>query len=137
MSKRILANCDSFPVQPCHIDASKHLFDAFDHSETETSAGWIIRFLQERNTGWQPFTLAEIQEFYSRKFDHGFCFNCLVNTEMIPLSLARAFEGHHDPRIPAGGGWIILGNDDKYYVTEEFVTSCFKSRPMSETLISA
>lgn len=79
-----------------------------------------------------PFTLEEIEVFYSKKFSGGFRFNRLVEPQMIPPSLARAFMGYCDPLIPAGGGWIVLGDDNKYYVTDDFVTQCFKSRPAKQ-----
>lgn len=127
----VLNGQENFKVQPDDIDAStRHLWNAFDHSETETSAGWIIRFLQERGLGWAPFSHNEIEAYYSKsgKFT-GFSFNRLINPEMVPPSLARAFAGYYDKRIPKGGGWIIKGDDDKYYVTVEFVTRCFSSSP--------
>ena len=100
--RKIIVNSKGFPVQPENIDASKHFFDAFDNAETEVSAGWIIRYLQEREEGWAPFTYEEIDAFYARKYQHGFRFNRLVDPEMIPPSLVRAFAGHIDPLIPAG-----------------------------------
>jgi len=118
-----------FRIQPEDIDASKHLCSAFDNMETEISAGWIIRFLQERGTGWRPFTYEEINAFYSRKHQDGFCFNRLVESEMVPPNLARAFAGFFEPRVPVGGGWIIVSADKKYLVTEEFVERCYKSSP--------
>ena len=122
----------NFPIKPEHIDASQHLFNAFDHSETEVSAGWIIRFLQHRGQGWAPFTDKEINAFYARKYKHSFGFNRLVNPQMIPPSLIRAFEGYNDIPIPAGGGWLIKGDDGKYYITVDFVARCFKSRPAKQ-----
>jgi hypothetical protein len=130
--KRIITANENFPITPEHIDASQHLFDAFDNQETEISAGWIIRFMQAREAGWMPFTMEEIEAFYSKKFSDGFRFNRLVEPQMIPPSLVRAFAGHFDPLVPAGGGWIILGDDKKYYVTDDFVTRCFKSRPVKQ-----
>lgn len=123
---------EEFPITPEDIDASKHLFEAFDHMETEISAGWIVRFMQARETGWMPFTMEEIEAFYAKKFNHGFRFNRLVEPQMIPPSLVRAFEGHINTLVPIGGGWIILGDDKKYYVTDDFVTRCFKSCPVKK-----
>ncbi|MFA6554682.1 MAG: hypothetical protein WCS89_04235 [Candidatus Paceibacterota bacterium] len=130
--KKIITATEEFPITPEHIDASQHLFDAFDHSETEVSAGWIVRFMQARGKGWTPFTQEEIETFYSKKFNDGFHFNRLVNPQMIPPSLVRAFEGYMDPLVPAGGGWIILADDKKYYVTDDFVIRCFKSQPVKK-----
>ena len=114
-----------FPIRPEHIDASKHLFEAFDHMETEVSAGWIVRMLQWRGEGWAPFTKSEIEAFYSASGEFsGFCFNRLVNP-------GRAFfirTGWQD----AGGGWILV-RDGKYHVTEDFIIRCFKSRPVKNS----
>jgi hypothetical protein len=134
---RIVTTTENFPVQPQHIDASKHLFNAFDNSETEISAGWIIRFLQARNQSWEPFTYEEINGFYAQKYQHGFRFNRLVEPEMVPPSLARAFAGYHDPRIPVGGGWLVKGDDGKYYVTVDFITRCFQSSPAAPQVTTA
>jgi len=128
MSKIITAGED-FHIQPSDINAQEHFFDAFGNSETEISAGWIVQFLQERGQGWKPFTYEDINSFYARKYSNGFHFNRLVEAEMVPPSLARAFAGHHDPLVPVGGGWIVLDNEGKYYVTDEFITRCHKSRP--------
>jgi hypothetical protein len=130
--KKIITATEEFPITPEHIDASQHLYGAFDHLETEISAGWIVRFMQARGKGWMPFTREEIEAFYSKKFSHSFRFNRLVDPQMIPPSLVRAFEGYMDPLVPAGGGWIILGDDKRYYVTDDFVTRCFKSRPVKK-----
>jgi hypothetical protein len=100
--------------------------------ETEVSAGWVVRFLQERGLGWAPFTYEEINAFYGRKFKGGFGFNRLVNPEMVPPSLVRAFAGYIDPRVPVGGGWIVLGDDKKYCVTADFIERCFKSSPVKK-----
>lgn len=128
---RIITEGVRFPIQPHQIDAKQHLFGAFDNTETETSAGWVIRFLQERGRSWEPFTRKEIQAFYARKFPRErFSFNRLVNPEMIPPSLVRAFEGHRDPLVPRGGGWIVEV-DGKFHVTDDFVTRCFRSRPVT------
>ena len=134
MQRSIITAVENFPIKPEHIDASNHMYESFNHMETEVSAGWIVRFMQSRGTGWTPFTFVEINEFYSKVFpDEKFSFNRLVGAEMIPPSLVRAFAGHCDPLIPAGGGWIILGDDKKYYVTDDFVTRCFKSSPVKQT----
>ena len=56
---------------------------------------------------------------------------------MVPPSLARAFAGFHDPLIPVGGGWIVLGEDKKYRVTEEFVNRSRRSALGLEQLTEA
>lgn len=131
--KRTINDPKGFPVQPEHIDTSKRFFEAFDNSETEISAGWIVRFLQEKGEGWIPFIFDDINEFYRREFPVGrFYFNRLVDPELVPPNLARAFAGHYDPPVPKGGGWIILSKDGKYHITDEFVLRCFQSSPAGD-----
>ncbi len=129
MSNRIIveAGWGGLPT-PADINANDHLWNSFDHSETEISAGWLVRFAQARGRGWEPFTPEEIEAYYSRKFKDGFRFNRLVDPEYIPLSLALAIASYPDELVPAGGGWIVL-DGGKYYFTEEFVRRCHTSSP--------
>lgn len=70
--------------QPNDFITTGHYWDTFDHSETEISALWIVRFLQSRNQGWADFTVGEIRAFYKKgresggHHDDGFTFNHLV-----------------------------------------------------------
>lgn len=115
-------------IRPEQIDCTRHFFDAFDNMETEISAKWIVKFAQARARGWAPFSYEDINGFYSRTIKDGYRFNRLVNPEMVPPSLARAFAGIIEPRVPVGGGWIVK-IDELYYITDEFVRRCFKSSP--------
>jgi hypothetical protein len=135
MSNRIITANENFPIQPRHIGVDRHLFNSFDHYETEISAKWLIRFAQDRDRGWEPFTYKEIDGFYARTIKDGFTFNRLVEAEMVPPSLVRAFAGYHDPKVPRGGGWIIKGDDDRYYFTVDFVARCFQSNPAAPELL--
>jgi hypothetical protein len=99
-------------IAPHDIDCSQHFWNAFDHSETETSANWIVRLCQELG-GWQPFTRATLEAFYARKHKDGFTFN-------------RLEEGKH----------FVITTDPTtkeptkvYRMTVEFVTACYKSSP--------
>jgi len=145
---------EDYPIQPQDIDASRHFFDAFDNMETEISAGWIIRFMQQRGTGWQPFTQDEIDVHYNRKFSGHFPFNRLVeaesvlarpaeefgrvlehvsicrNTNPTVAAISYAMEDHRPEKVEVGGGWVIL-RDGKYHVTHEFISRCHKSSPAS------
>ena len=110
-----------YPVGPDKIDASKHLYDAFGNRETEISAGYIVRMLQEKGS-WDPFTNEEIEEFYTKSgHTDGFTFNALIE----PLT-ERLFDGRTHT---VGGGWIIQRPDGKFEVTEEFVRKAFESSP--------
>lgn len=93
---------------PEEIDATEHLWEAFNHVETETSARWLLRFAQARMSGWAPFTLAEIEAFYANRRRDGFTFNRLLT-----------------------GGWIVRSahapDADVYLFTADFVRRCYES----------
>ena len=94
------------PVKPEHIDATKHFFDAFDNSETEDSAGIIVRFCQNRRRGWEPFTQKDIESYYNWASGRaGFSFNRLLDR-----------------------GWIVK-RGDKYRVTLQFIARVWGSSP--------
>jgi hypothetical protein len=96
-------------IQPKDIDPSDHLFDAFGKMEIEICAGWIIRFLQDRNDGWKPFTHVEIDEFYRRE-QRGH-----INSDWLSVS-----------------GWIYVGSDKKYHVTHDFICQCYRASPVKQ-----
>ncbi|MCX6791557.1 MAG: hypothetical protein NT149_00780 [Candidatus Gottesmanbacteria bacterium] len=109
-----------FPIKPGDINANKRLFDAYGNTETEISAGYIIRLCQEKDS-WKPFTAEEIEEIYHRVSSHeGFSFNQLVDQGMS-FSIVTG-------RYPVGGGWIVL-REGKYHLTTTFVEAAFKSSP--------
>ena len=131
MSKRIIVQGNDFPIQPAHIhigEGFSHFWDAFDNMETEVSAYYIIALCQEHG-GWVPFTYEEIEERYRKAGHRNFTFNRLVEPGQKVLNAAAVFGGAMPQTEPIGGGWIVQGVDDKYYVTDEFVTRCFKSSP--------
>ena len=109
-----------YSVNPSEIDASKHLWDAFGHRETEISAGYIIRMLQEVGE-WKSFTEEEIEEFYQRSGHTGFSFNGLV----IPAR-ETLFDGRTHQ---VGGGFVNKMPDGSYEVTEEFVNRAYEASP--------
>jgi hypothetical protein len=110
-----------YPIQPKDIDASDHLWNAFDHMETETSAGYIVRMCQLRG-GWVPFTREEIEEFYQKAGRTNYSFNRLVDP-----GIAHGYRGSE----LKGGGWVVCDEAGTYRVTHEFITRCFKSAPAS------
>ena len=130
--KRIIVDGSKFPIQPRHINTQGHLFDSFDNYETEISAGYVVKLCQELG-GWNPFTLEQIEASYRKSGHTGFAFNQLVESGKRVLNMAAVFAGHAFPVTePMGGGWIILGDDDKYYVTDDFVGRCFNSSPATD-----
>jgi hypothetical protein len=112
----------TFTIEPSMIDVSKHFWDAFDNSETEVSARWIVRFMQEFGH-WVPFSLVDLEEFYhrSRPATESFEFNRLVEPQWV-FFIRRG-------RVLEGGGWVVRGEDGLYRVTEDFVARCAKSSP--------
>ena len=56
-------------IRPSDIDASKHLFSTpWQNGETETSAGWIVRFCQERDgDDWRPYDHADLLVYYRER----------------------------------------------------------------------
>lgn len=143
-------------IDPSDINTSRHFFGAFGNHETEVSANWIVRFCQQRDNTWSPFTYAEIEKFY--KFT-GFTFNRLIKPESIVKYAVRDFSRRvermrgasriaggdvnaasliatvaevSEPKpemVEKGGGWIC-GSPDLYHITHDFVARCYKSAPM-------
>jgi hypothetical protein len=92
-------------ISPKQVDASKHFYDAFRNNETECSAHYIVLLCQQKN-GWFPFTEEEINSIYTRLGPgDGFWFNNLIPS-----------------------GWIQK-EDEKYYITQDFIDRVYKSSP--------
>jgi hypothetical protein len=84
-------------IKPEDFQTREHYWDTFDNSETESSALWVIKFLQHRNAairlagipvldnGWAPFTYDEINSFYRSEF----------NQTSRDISFNRLVEGTH------------------------------------------
>ena len=155
MPKHIIIDGSKFPIQPKDIHIGKgfeHFSDAFDNMETEASAYYVVRLCQKLG-GWIPFTLEQIEEVYREAGHKGFTFNRLVESEAVlahpaevfgqiaehaslcrnmnPVmaSLSYAMSHGKAETVDKGGGWIVMGTDNKYNVTDDFVTRCFKSSP--------
>lgn len=120
MSRPQIVEGRDYPIKPEDIDATRHFFEAFDHTETEISARWVVRLCQEKGH-WGPFTEAELTAFYHREFpDSTFRFHRLVEPQMS-YSL-RGGGGM------CGGGWLVR-EGDTLRVTHNFITRCFKASP--------
>ncbi len=100
-----------FPVAPSDINTNDHFWNAFGHMETEVSARWIVRLMQEKGA-WVPFTYEEMHAFYTapgrRPVGESFLFNGLID------------KGY------------ILRTENIYQVTPVFVAMCYKSSPVKE-----
>jgi len=117
----VITNEAQYPIKPDHISTDHHFFDAFEHSETEVSARWIVEFCKKQGS-WNAFTLEDLERFYhlTRPQNESFHFNRLIHPEMA--------YGRQE-RYKTGGGWIIEGDDGKLYITHDFVIRCFRSSP--------
>jgi len=130
---------EGYPIKPSMIDTSDHFWDAFGHSETEVSARWIVRFVQQRGgDDWRPFTYAEIDGFYRKKGRHdGFAFNRLLRENLasrpfVVFHPKGAVMGDTSTIAPLAGeepGGLIMKGECHYSFTHEFVARCFKSSP--------
>lgn len=105
-----------------NIDYEKgftHLWSAFGHSETETSAYWLIKLAQRRGN-WLPFTYADIQALYREKFPQGsYSFNRLIGDGIVFVQSGDC-EGNH-PYCECG--------KHRYEFTPKFVGRVYASSP--------
>jgi hypothetical protein len=114
---------------PCDFTLEKY-WGTFGNNETETSAYWVIWFLQERDRGWEPFTYGEIDDFYNSKFEgprrrrRRFSFNRLLPGTYNHISADNFFEGPPNWKPNPGGIKPIggEGRSEAYQVTDEFIT---------------
>lgn len=162
MSKHILTDSTDCPIKPSDINVDfkkgfRHLYGAFDNSETEKSAYWIVRLCQQLGS-WGPFTLEQIQELYNESIPgEKFTFNRLVDPQAVfanpaqefgrmaqhasytrgmnpvaaSISYAMTAAANPAPTVLKGGGWIVRHTDGKYYITDDFVSRCHQSSPAS------
>lgn len=102
---------DNYPIKPSDIDTTKHFFEAFGESHTETSASWLVR-LAQKNGDWRNFTKAEIDAFGGHKF----FFNELLKDES------------------RGPSPIKKNEDGSFSFTHEFVARCFLASPAKKVV---
>lgn len=118
---RIILEDEDFPIKPADIDTSHGLMDSFGNVETEVSASYIVRMMQERGD-WTPFTHEEIEAFYSRSGrNRGFTFNHLMGE----FAVHRAGGTYYDSL-----NVVVVANEGNLYVTDDFVVRCYRSRPV-------
>ena len=100
-----------YPVQPKDINTDAHFFEAFDNMETEISARYIVKLMQDKGE-WTSFTEQEIGEFYKKisGYTDGFTFNNLIN-----------------------GEWVLRNEDETLEITPDFVERVHKSSPAEST----
>jgi hypothetical protein len=111
---------------PNDFRTDRHLWDTFGNAETETSALWVLMFLQARGSGWAPFTVGEMQAFYGRERRDRFAFNQLIagshrhmTAASFPLGELRNNDAVIEVVPPDGGHQF--SDDAVCTVTEKFV----------------
>lgn len=108
-------------ISPNDINIKDHFWEAFGNQETEISANWIVRYMQEKGD-WVPFTTEEIRDFQNKTcnvdYQREFYFNNLLECES-------------DGRTIKNGKWIKQNEKGKLEVTADFVYRCYKSSPAS------
>lgn len=96
-------------VRPSDINTQVHFWDAFDHSETEISANWVVRFCQDRGDRWEPFTLDEISSWAQENGHKGrFTLNRLPGRHLQQMC------------------------DGRYVIADSFIRACFNSAGIIE-----
>ncbi len=111
-----------FAIMPRDMPSEfEHLWSAFEHSQTEVSAAYILRYCQEQGN-WAPFSEAQINAFYRKRRKGGgvFYFNRLIKPDWNYVTLGE--------RNLTGGGWIVRNpSDGLFYVTDEFIYCVHRS----------
>lgn len=123
MDKNIIVG-NNFPIQPCQINTHWRLIGAFENSETDMSAHYILKLCQ-RLGGWFPFSLKQIEEIFNESAYKRFPFNLLVEPGEILTKPDPT--GKTLPRKEMTGGGYIIYKDEKYHLTDEFVTRCYEA----------
>lgn len=107
-SDESISGAPMHPVRPSNINIGEHFWDAFGNSETESSAYWIVRLMQEAGDLWRPFSNQEIETLYRKAGHGGYRFNRLKDGEY---------------------GWI-LERDGLNYITHNFICRCYEVAPV-------
>ena len=106
-------------LKPDDFRVDRHYWDTFGNSETEISARWIIKFLQDRDKGWISFTFDEINAYYRG----------IMTGVIRDFTFNRLIEGTHNhmtaQTFPIGetrpNQHSIAMEGDTYTVTESFL----------------
>jgi len=103
-------------IRPSNIDASGHLFNAFDSNEREVSAGWLVRFCQERGgDDWRPYDHADLLAYYQAGRLIG------INKALVRSNERnKAILDRDQARIDAGVSLVLRHN----YTPRPLATEC-------------
>jgi hypothetical protein len=123
-----IANPDTYPIQPEHIDASRIealMGSQFQHLEREVSAMWIVRFCQQKGN-WDNFPKQSLQHYCTT---HGHSQDYNFNG-LDRLGFIEVFDGPCAIRTPFSVGVGMF--KDVCAITHEFVAICFHASPAAE-----
>ncbi len=140
-------------IRPSSIDATKHFYGAFGHCQTEFSAGWIVRFCQQRTgDNWRPFTRADLLAFYQplrlaannkhieqknasmkTRFDDAVASEASFIPEynQIPRETSCNEEFYYRGLLNTQHRWLYVAKDGLIHITRDFVLKCFQSSPIA------
>ncbi len=121
-------------LTPDDFRTDGHYWDAFGNSETEVSARWVIRFLQDRGKGWISFTFDEINAYYLGKMVNQCCtqdftFNALIEGTHNHMTAQTFPIGEQRPNQHS-----IAMEDDTFTVTDEFLSKLVSAKLLKEAL---
>ncbi len=120
-------------LTPDDFRTDDHYWDAFGNNETEISARWVIRFLQDRGEGWVPFTFDEINAYYLAKLDPGardFTFNRLIEGTHNHMTAQTFPRGEQRPNQHS-----IAMEGDTFTVTDEFLYKLVSANLLKEVVV--
>ncbi|MEX2008467.1 MAG: hypothetical protein WD850_03190 [Candidatus Spechtbacterales bacterium] len=110
--RQVVGQVVEYPIQPSDISTELDFMDTLGRAELESSGFWVVRLAQRRG-GWSPFTRDELWGLH-----------------------AKENPSQRHPRLQERDLDELLGNrtlfaemDGQYYVTHEFVSSCFRGSP--------
>jgi hypothetical protein len=133
---KVITEAEDFPIKPSDINAAEYMWDSFDNMETDISAGWIIRLLQEKGNEWVPFTYGELNAYYRKNCKAqnvgNYTFNHLLGEFAVCKRGKRYFE-RMDVVVREGDEKNTgqnIQDTDVFRVTNQFVFRAYASRPI-------
>lgn len=127
----------NFHIKPRDINAEKFFLGAFGNCETEVSARWIVRFLQQENV-WRSFHYSEINAFYKSIADQNHLANEReFNFHHLVGPIFKFWSGSYSNRLdlviregnPTNDNLNILENE-LFSVTDQFILRCHEAAPI-------
>jgi hypothetical protein len=115
MSRTLIPASGEYVIKPSNIHINKGRVNPlypseFGHPQTEVAAARIVRFCQDRNEGWKPFTTQELHDWWCKNGRN--CYSRGVEWHLYVFG--RLIDK----------GYIIPQIDGTYAVTTEFVDIC-------------